>query len=81
MHVCYTRFTTPLSQPGRVHGHYQGRRLRMHDHFRRDFASILLWFVGVPVDDEDNTAVLTGVGSPSAHLSCAWPRHVRQLEH
>jgi len=53
----------------------------MHDHFRRDFASILLWFVGVPVDDEDNTAILTGVGSPSAHLSCAWPRHVRQLEH
>jgi hypothetical protein len=33
----------------------------MLEHFRRDFASILLWFVGVPVDDEDDTDVLTTV--------------------
>jgi hypothetical protein len=51
----------------------------MHHHFRRDFASILLWFVGVPGDDEDDTDVFSGVGSPCAHLYCARPRHVRQL--
>jgi len=56
------RFNTPLSHPGRVHVHYQGTCSRMHEHFRRDFASILLWFVGVPVDDEDDTDGLTGIG-------------------